>query len=196
MTLRRVKVAKGGIMSAFEFIFSFFGLLLGLALAEGLGGLSRALKASHKVRIGWATALLGVFVSCDVVTFWMYGWAFRELLPLNWQVLFGGFVVTAVYYVAASLIFPDDFEEWGDLDRYFDKQYRKVLGAVLLCNVALMATTIALLGTHGLLTARVLVCTWSFFPVILLAILVRDRRIVGGCLAWLILLYPLTAIWH
>ena len=32
-------------MSGFEFFFSLFGLLLGLALAEGLGGLARALKA-------------------------------------------------------------------------------------------------------------------------------------------------------
>ena len=80
-------------MSGFEFIFSLFGLILGLALAEGLGGLSRALKASHKVRIGWPTALLGLFVSCDVVTFWMYGWAVRDLLPLGWPLMFGGFVV-------------------------------------------------------------------------------------------------------
>lgn len=183
-------------MSAFEFICSFFGLLLGLALAEGLGGLSRALKVSHKVRIGWATALLGIFVSCDVVTFWMYGWALRDLLKLSWPVLFGGFLVTGIYYVAASLIFPDDLEEWPDLDAYFDKQYRKVLGAVMLCNVALMATTIALGGAQGLLTFRVLVLTWSFFPVSLLAILARDRRIVMACLVWLILLYPLSAIWN
>ncbi|NYF31937.1 hypothetical protein [Sphingopyxis sp. JAI108] len=40
-------------MSGFEFIFSLFGLILGLTLAEGLGGLAKALKASHKVRIGW-----------------------------------------------------------------------------------------------------------------------------------------------
>jgi len=183
-------------MSAFEFIFSFFGLLLGLALAEGLSGLSRALKASHKVRIGWATIALGVFVSCDVVSFWMYGWALRELLPLNWAVMFGGFLVTAVYYVAASLIFPDDPGEWGDLDLYFDRHRRKVLAAVLLCNVALMATTIALAGTKGMFTFRVLVLTWSFFPVSLLAIAVRNRTVVIGCLVWLILLYPLTAIWH
>lgn len=183
-------------MSAFEFIFGFFGLLLGLALAEGLGGLSRALKASHKVRIGWATALLGVFVSCDVVTFWMYGWALRDFIKLSWPMLFGGFLVTALYYVAASLIFPDDFDEWGDLDAYFDKHYRKVMGAVLLCNMALMATTVALMGTQGMFTFRVLVLTWSFFPASLLAILVRNRRIAMGCLAWLILLYPLTAIWQ
>ncbi len=183
-------------MSAFEFMFGFFGLLLGLALAEGLGGLSRALKARHKVRIGWATMLLGIFVSCDVVTFWMYGWVLRDLMPLNWPVLFGGFLVTALYYVAASLIFPDDFEEWGDLDIYFDRHYRKVLGAVLLCNVALMATVLALLGVKGMLTVRALILTWSFFPVSIAAILVRSRPVAMACLAWLILLYPLTAVWH
>jgi hypothetical protein len=183
-------------MSGFEFIFTLFGLLLGLALAEGLGGLSRALKASHKVRIGWATALLGIFVSCDVVTFWMYGWTLRDLLPLSWPVLFGGFVVTAIYYVAASLVFPDDFDEWGDLDAYFDRHYRKVLGAVLLCNIVLMAATMALVGAKGMFVFRTLVLTWSFFPVALAAIAVRDRRIVTGCLVWLILLYPLSAIWH
>jgi len=183
-------------MSAFEFIFSFFGLLLGLALADGLGGLSRALKASHKVRIGWATILLAVFVSCDVVSFWMYGWGLRDALQLNWPVLFCGFLVTATYYVAASLIFPDDPEEWGDLDRYFDKYHRKVLGGIMLCNVALMATIIGLAGTKGMFTFRFFVLSWSFFPVSLIAIIAKDRRIVIGCLIWLILLYPLTAIWH
>ncbi len=119
-------------MSEFEFTMSLFGLILGLALAEGLGGLARALKASHRVRIGWPTALLGLFVSCDVVTFWMYGWAMRDLLPLSWPVLFGGFLITAVYFIAASLVFPDDPEAWEDLNAHFDKQYRKVIGGILL----------------------------------------------------------------
>ncbi|MEG3179677.1 hypothetical protein [Sphingomonas sp. LT1P40] len=183
-------------MSGFEFIFSLFGLLLGLALAEGLGGLSRALKASHKVRIGWSTALLGLFVSCDVITFWGYGWALRELLPMSWPALFGGFLVTAIYYVAASLVFPSESEEWSDLDAYFDKHYRKVLGGVLVCNVVLLATAAVLTGLPGATSLRTILLTWSFFPVTLLAIAVKDRRIVIGCLSWLILLYPLSALWH
>lgn len=182
-------------MSGFEFLFSFFGLLLGLALAEGLGGLSRALKASHKVRIGWPTALLGLFVSCDVVTFWMYGWQMRELLPLNWPVLFGGFVITAIYYVATSLIFPDEAEGWDDLDAHFDKHYRKVLAGVFICNVALLTTVVILTGSGWVGSLRAFVTTWSFFPVTLLAIFTRDRRIVIACLIWLILLYPLSTVW-
>ncbi|WP_260583422.1 hypothetical protein [Sphingopyxis sp. PET50] len=182
-------------MSGFEFVFSLFGLILGLALAEGLGGLARALKASHRVRIGWPTALLGLFVSCDVVTFWMYGWAVREAIPISWPVLFGGFLITALYFVAASLVFPDDPEEWSGLDAHFDKHRRKVIGAVMLCNVALLAAVIALGAMPGL-DARNAVVTWSFFPVAALAIAAKDRRAVIGCLLWLIALYPLSAVWH
>lgn len=182
-------------MSGFEFIFSLFGLILGLALAEGLGGLAKALKASHRVRIGWPTALLGLFVSGDVVTFWMYGWAMRDLLPLSWPVLFGGFLVTATYFVAASLVFPDDPEAWEDLNAHFDKQYRKVLGGILLCNIALLAT-VAELAAFPPFDPRNIVITWSFFPVAALAIAAKDRRITCACLVWLIALYPLSAVWH
>ena len=183
-------------MSGFEFIFSLFGLLLGLALAEGLGGLAKALKASHKVRIGWPTALLGLFVSCDGVTFWMYGWALRDLFPISWATIFGGFVVTAIYYVSASLVFPDDPEDWGDLDGHFDKHYRKVMAGILVCNIALLSATTVLTDIPGIASLRTIIVTWSFFPVSLLAIWTKDRRVVMGCLVWLILLYPLSAIWH
>lgn len=180
-------------MSGFEFIFTLFGLLLGLALAEGLGGLARALKSKHHVQIGWPTALLGLFVSCDVVTFWIYGWAVRDLLPVNWPTLFGGFVITAIYFVSASLVFPGD--DWEEIDDHFERQYRTVLGGVLLCNIALLATVIALTGSAGPLDVRTAIIVFSFFPVSLIAIFVRNRRVVIGCLVWLIFLYPLSAIW-
>jgi xanthine/uracil permease len=182
-------------MSGFEFVFSLFGLLLGLALAAGLGGLARALKVRHRVRIGWPTALLGLFVSCDVVTFWMYGWSMREVIPISWPVLFGGFVVTGLFYVAASLVFPDDPAEWADLDAHFDKQRRVVLGAVLLCNVALIAS-VAVLAELPPLTLQHGIVTWSFFPVAAIGIAAKDRRIVVACLVWLILLYPLSVLWR
>lgn len=181
-------------MNGFEYIFTLFGLLLGLALAEGLGGLARALKARHRVHIGWPTALLGLFVSCDVVTFWMYGWALREMIPINWPTLFGGFVVTAIYYVAASLVFPDG--DMADLDEHFDRHYRTVLGAVLVCNVALLAMATILTGIPPIEDFRSFVIVGTFFPVSLLAIFIRDRRVVLGCLVWLILLYPLSLVWR
>ena len=183
-------------MSEFEFAFSLFGLILGLALAEGLGGLARALKASHRVRIGWLTALLGIFVSCDVVTFWAYTWSMRTLLTFNWPTLFAGFVVTALYYVSASLIFPDDPEEWSDLDGHFWKQRRRVLGGVFLCNVALLATVIGFGLIPNAWTVRTLVITWAFFPLSAVAIASNRRPIVIAALVALIALYPISVFWQ
>jgi len=36
---------------------------------------------------------------------------------------------------------------------------------------------------------------WSAFPTLLLAIYTRDRRVVIGCLVYLISLYPLAVVW-
>ena len=119
----------------------------------------------------------------------------RDALPLNWPVLFGGFLVTAVYFVAASFVFPDDPEAWEDLNGHFDKHRRKVIGGIFLCNLALIASVVALDGLPSFDPRRIVI-TWSFFPVALLAIWARDRRIVCACLIWLILLYPLSAVWH
>jgi hypothetical protein len=118
----------------------------------------------------------------------------REFMPINWPTLFAGFVVTALYYVAASLVFPDDVEDWNDLNAHFDKHHRTVLGAILLCNIALIGGVIALTGPLAL-TLKNVVITWTFFPVAALGILVKDRRVVMACLVWLILLYPLSVFW-
>lgn len=61
-------------MSNFDFVFTLFGLLLGLSLAEVLGGFGRALQKRRKVRIGWLTPLLGLVVLLDVSSFWLVAW--------------------------------------------------------------------------------------------------------------------------
>lgn len=180
-------------MSGFEFAFSLFGLLLGLALTEGLSGLARAIKARHRVRIGWATTLLGLFVACDVVTFWMYGWSVRERLEVSWPLMFGGFVVTAIYFVCAALVFPDD--ETDDHDAHFDRTRPLVLGGVLICNIALLGFTLWLVDIPHITSLRTIMVTWSFFPVALWGALTKNRKVAVACLVWLTATYPLSVIW-
>jgi hypothetical protein len=183
-------------MSAFEFVFSLFGLLLGLGLAAGLGGLARALNARHRVRIGWSTSLLALLLSCDLVTFWAYAWSVRDHVPATFPALFYGFMVTAIYFIAASLVFPDDPDEWKDLEAHFVRHRRTVLGGMLVANAMLIGATIAMLGTGaGWLSFRTIVVTWSFFPLTAIAMIASDRRIVLGAILLLIALYPLSAIW-
>jgi hypothetical protein len=45
-------------MSAFEFFFSLFGLILGLAIATIAGGMSDVLRERKRIPIGWLTPLM------------------------------------------------------------------------------------------------------------------------------------------
>lgn len=58
-------------MSDFEFFFSFYGLILGLSVAEIASGIARTVHERGEVRVGWLTPMLAVFVSLDVAGFWV-----------------------------------------------------------------------------------------------------------------------------
>ena len=129
-------------MSAFDFSFTLFGLVLGLAMAEVLAGFGRVLKArsvapdqAKTIRIGWLTPTLGLLVMLDLVSTWQLAWLSREAIPITFAVLIGGTVVTAVYYIAASLVWPDKPANWPDLDDWFDRHKAQIAGAIVLANV-------------------------------------------------------------
>lgn len=126
-------------MSPFELVFAVYGLLLGLAFAEVLGGFSRALKlkrAAKPVRVGWLTPLLGLVAMLDLTSFWLLAWDAREQIGANYPTLIGVLAMVGIYYLAASLIFPDAPEEWPDFDEWYDKQNRMVIGGLLTANIA------------------------------------------------------------
>ena len=106
-------------MGAFEFSLSFYGLLLGLSVAEVASGLLNAVGARHRVRLGRLTQLLAVFVFLDITSFWIYFWGIREHVAVNWLTMFGGLVVALTYYLSAGLVFPRNISEWPDLDEHY-----------------------------------------------------------------------------
>ena len=125
-------------MSAFEFFFSFYGLLLGLSVAELVGGFARVLHERHRVRFGWLTPLLALFVAIDLVTFWNQAWVFFRGAPFNPVLLLVGLIIAATFYIAASVTFPrvsaEGVETKIDLDDHFWAHRRLVFGCVLAAN--------------------------------------------------------------
>jgi hypothetical protein len=126
-------------MSPFELVFAVFGLLLGLAVAEVLGGFSRALKlkrGTKPIKIGWLTPLLGIFVVLDLTTFWLLAWEARDQIGANYVTLIAVLAIVGTYYLSATLIFPDEPEEWPDFNDWYDKQNRMVIGGLLAANIS------------------------------------------------------------
>ena len=176
-------------MTQFEFVFSLFGLLLGLSLAEVLGGLARVLKQRKEVQLGWLTPLLGLLVMLDLTSSWALAYSLKEAIPANFLTLVIGLVVTGLYYLAATLVFPDDVAKWPDLDDYYFRHKKQVLGGMLASRVLARAAQFAL-GGAGLLYFPAFA---AFVLLALAAMFAKGRKANIAILIIFLSLYPVFA---
>jgi len=136
-------------VSAFEFFFSFYGLLLGLSVAELVGGFARVLHERERIRFGWLTPALALFVAIDIATFWNQAWVIFRGAPFNTFLLIVSLSIAATFYVAASVTFPrvsaEGAHERIDLDAHFWAHRKLVFGCILVANliVAIMVIILA-----------------------------------------------------
>ena len=131
-------------MDAFSFVFSLFGLLMGLALAEVISGLGTIIELRHKIRVGWLTPLLALLIAFDLTSFWMVAWQVRAGIPVNFISLMFGLLIFGIYYLIAQVVFPDDLELWPDLDVYYWRHKKWLLAGMYVCNM------VALIGQQAI----------------------------------------------
>jgi hypothetical protein len=161
-------------MSIFEFVFSLYSLLFGLALAQVFGGFGNTLQERHKLHVGWLTPLLGLFVILDLTSFWEIGWQMRGITRPYFLFLICTVLVAGIYYLAARLVFPRNFVEWPDFDVYYFRHRRWVYGGILLCNVV---ATIALLAVAApFMRSPLGFANFLTYFVLLIALLAAKRK--------------------
>ena len=176
-------------MDAFNFVFSLYSLLVGLALAVVLSGFAGALKKKPPVRIGWLTALLGIFMLLDVTSFWAGAWRARAWFAAEYGYLFISLLVTGLYYFAASLVFPDldEAKTPADFDAHYFQNRRRILLIVAFCNIFVFTW-------QDVLEIRELPLAWwlsvpTYFVLLTIAAITRSRAVSIVCLAGLIGIY-------
>lgn len=125
-------------MSAFEFFFSFYGLVLGLSVAVIATGVARAFKHRKTVPVGWKTPMLAAFVALDIATFWDAAWTNFSTAPYSYGLLIAGLVVATVYFVATSLIFPEPDDTVQNLDVHFWANKRAIMLLLVLANLMML----------------------------------------------------------
>ena len=127
-------------MTEFEFFFAFYGLILGLAVAELLNGLAGVVRARRLRHVGVQTALLATFTLLAVVATWLDAWRSLRDVRLAMGDLALPFGIGALYYLAAVSVFPKDVEAWASLDDYFAERKRYVVLMLLAAEILLTAT--------------------------------------------------------
>ncbi|MBA3669256.1 MAG: hypothetical protein H0W71_04225 [Sphingomonas sp.] len=163
-------------------------ILLGLGLSQLLGGLASAVKRRPGLKIGWGTGLLATWVTTETVIFWEIIWGTRNGLPFNGASLFAGLVVTALYYFAGALVFPDDLADRKSLDDYFMAEKWRVISAVLAAVTLSFALRWVILRDASFSTFTWF--DWASIAIIYLAgpmaILTKRREVAIACLALLV----------
>lgn len=162
-------------MTNFEFVFSLYSLMFGLALAQVFGGFGNTLQERHKIRVGWQTPLLGLFVILDLTSFWEIGWQMRDLTRPYFLFLIACVLVAGIYYLAARLVFPRNFEEWPDFDVYYARHKQWVYGGVLLCNVVASAA-LSRVGGAFMRSPLGFANFLTYFALLIPLLLVRSKR--------------------
>lgn len=156
-------------MSAFEFFFSFYGLLLGLSVAELVGGFARVLHEKQRVRFGWLTPMLAAFVALDVATFWNQAWVIFRGAPFNHALLIAGLIIAATFYVAASVTFPrvtaEGVDERIDLTDHFWRYRRLVFGCIMAANLIVGLLFLTLMSVNDSFAALSTVRLWVGFGI-------------------------------
>jgi hypothetical protein len=183
-------------MTNFEFVFSLLVILLGLGLGQVLGGLASAVKRRPQLRIGWGTGLLAAWVTTETVIFWEIFWRIGGALPWVSPALFAGLAITAIYFFAASLVFPDDLARRKSLDDYFMAEKGRVIGAILVAIALAFAFRGAVLGWAAWAPLRWYV--WASLAIIYVAapvaMLTKRREVATACLALLVVVDLLDPI--
>jgi hypothetical protein len=178
---------------SFEFVFTLFGLVLGLSLTEVVTGFARVLKTRKIIHLGWLTSLLALFVMLDLVSFWSAAWAGRAYLQLHYGTMVLGLVVCGSYYLAASLIFPTEFGDRAAFDAHYFGHRRQVLGAVLVCN--LVGTLwIPLLIYRSNMKPADWVLVALYYVLLVVGLSVAGKKTSVAVLSALILLYLVEAL--
>lgn len=140
-------------MSGFELFFSLFGLILGLAIASLAASASDILRDEKRIKIGWLTPLLVVFLLIDLTSFWIASYRSLQDVRVGFPSMMWAVGMAVVYFFAAAVVFPKRLDAWNALDEYYMKHYRWVIGGVLVANVALQTLT-------GALSAEGVLASW------------------------------------
>ena len=119
-------------MSAFEFYFSFFGLILGIGVANVAIGFGRLWRAREHANIGLCLPLLGAWLLSHAILNWLFAWGALQAVPVTPTTLLIGLFVALPYVVVSTVMFPEDPDKHSSLDDFYLSHSRLVMVAMMI----------------------------------------------------------------
>jgi hypothetical protein len=122
--------AAGCNLDRFSFFFAFYGLILGLAVTELLGGFARLVRARAVNFLEPQTALIAILTFIVICATWVDAWDSLQTITLSFEALAAPILLATFYYLAAAVVFPTDPADFPRIATYFAER-KKFMVAML-----------------------------------------------------------------
>lgn len=164
-------------MSAFEYLIALVSVVVGLAVAQTLGGLLKVIHHRKSARAHWLPLLWTVVLVLWTIFFWWFTFNRAGLTDVRiFQLLFVLGYAAALYFVL-GLLYPSDLGDDFDMWRHFETNRRWFYGALFVVGMFDVAdTTWAVLTGLNSVPAwyAAFLGTWTVGS--LVGMVVTDRR--------------------
>jgi hypothetical protein len=95
-------------MTVFEYASGLISIVVGLAVARVLGGISNFIAADRRIGSDWIVASWCFALLINLVGWWLMGWsALRGRAEIDFATLFTWILATTPLYAAAHVLVPD-----------------------------------------------------------------------------------------
>lgn len=170
-------------MTPFEFFMGFYGLLLGIGLAELLLSFGRLIRARTRPKIGLLTPTLGALVFLQIITSLIDAWLRLQNLRIDLFDMAIPIFIGIAYFLVAVTVVPDDHDEWKNLDDYFFAKRKWTLGPILLVFILTLGLEIpntmrVIENENWPSLARYLTLNTIALLMIITSLLAKNRRVV------------------
>lgn len=181
-------------MDAIEIFFAAYGALLALAVGRLIAGAARLIEHRSTIRIGWLTPLLMLILLHDLATLISSAWRTLGSIEPGQRLVVVCLCAAGAYNLATSLVVPSALAEGQDLDAWYDKQKRYVIGGLILASLlGVEAAQVIATGSFAVMaghwTGLSLVLNSAFYGMLVVLMLIRNRATNIFLLATLNVLY-------
>jgi hypothetical protein len=132
-------------MGAFDYLFSFYGLLLGIAVANVAIGFADMWRDCEKIAVGTCPPLVASSVLLGGMNVWLQMWLTRPYVTVNGIQMLAAAAIALPYVFVSRAIFPGSEEaEERSLEEHYLRHRMLIL-------VLLAVPTIVSVSTHVLI---------------------------------------------
>ncbi len=122
-------------MSAFEYLIALVSVVVGLAIAQTLGGLLKVIHHRESARAHWLPLLWTASLILWTIFFWWFTFNRSEFTEVRiLQLVFVLGYAGALYFVL-GLLYPSDLSAGFDMRAHFEANRRWFYGALLVLGV-------------------------------------------------------------